>query len=397
MPYTTYSRDLYKTKMCSLYMQQGHCPRQSCSFAHGESELRKLPGCYDRGGDLRNTLDRRHSPSYRRERGHDWSYDHRLSHHDREHTLSQSPAKRRQSISPSPRKSLQNKRRDIKKHPDATEPHLSDVSGPIDVAEDVAVNEANDKAGSRSISTNSQEVLEEQLQEVFSHNKTLLTQKVTLEHSLEGKVLETTELSNKIALLETQLASTHDVCKGLASKTKKFVKVYKAFFRSQEELKRSQAKLMKLVDDTSGDNGPKLDMDVDYVENHTTNNEHPIHEVPTNNQINHRLTTEGPHMLRQENEANNSNHLSSTIEVPVLMEASQPHKLTTAQERRRALLQKALQQGDLSLKTSDGRDGNTPDHKMSCVFSLNGEFRGDPLPPTATRVNHVGVSLTPRS
>jgi hypothetical protein len=220
---------------------------------------------------------------------------------------------------------------------------------------------------------------------------------LSLQHSLEGKVLETTELSNKIALLETQLASTHDVCKGLASKTKKFVKVYKAFFRSQEELKRSQAKLMKLVDDTSGDNGPKLDMDVDYVENHTTNNEHPIHEVPTNDQINHRLTTEGPHMLRQENEANNSNHLSSTIEVPVLMEASQPRKLTTAQERRRALLQKALQQGNLSLKTSDGRDGNTPDRKMSCAFSLNGEFRGDPLPSTATRVNHVGVSLTPRS
>jgi hypothetical protein len=135
-----------------------------------------------------------------------------------------------------------------------------------------------------------------QLQEVLSHNKTLLTQKVTLEHSIEGKVLETTELSNKIALLETQLASTHDVCKGLASKTKKFVKVYKAFFRSQEELKRSQAKLMKLVDDTSGDSGPKLDMDVDYVENHTTNNEHPIHEVPTNNQINHRLTTEGVYL-----------------------------------------------------------------------------------------------------
>ncbi len=40
-------------------------------------------GCYDRGGDLRNTLDRRRSPSYRRERGHDWSYNHRLPHHDR--------------------------------------------------------------------------------------------------------------------------------------------------------------------------------------------------------------------------------------------------------------------------------------------------------------------------
>jgi hypothetical protein len=39
-----YAPDLYKTKMCSLYMQRGYCPRQSCSFAHGESELRKLPG-----------------------------------------------------------------------------------------------------------------------------------------------------------------------------------------------------------------------------------------------------------------------------------------------------------------------------------------------------------------
>jgi hypothetical protein len=37
---------------------------------------------------------------------------------------------------------------------------------------------------------------------------------LSLQHSLEGKVLETTELSDKIALLETQLASTHDVCKG---------------------------------------------------------------------------------------------------------------------------------------------------------------------------------------
>jgi hypothetical protein len=39
-----YARDLYKTKMCSLYIQRGYCPRQSCSFAHGESELRKVPG-----------------------------------------------------------------------------------------------------------------------------------------------------------------------------------------------------------------------------------------------------------------------------------------------------------------------------------------------------------------
>ncbi|KAL3679456.1 hypothetical protein R1sor_022412 [Riccia sorocarpa] len=38
-----HARDLYKTKLCTLY-QRGNCPRQSCSFAHGEAELRKYTG-----------------------------------------------------------------------------------------------------------------------------------------------------------------------------------------------------------------------------------------------------------------------------------------------------------------------------------------------------------------
>jgi hypothetical protein len=56
-----------------------------------------------------------------------------------------------------------------------------------------------------------------QLQEVSSFNKTLLTQKVKLEHSLEKKVLETTELSERIVMLETKLDSIKDTCKGYAS------------------------------------------------------------------------------------------------------------------------------------------------------------------------------------
>lgn len=40
----TRDRDLYKTKLCTLYLQRGSCPRQSCSFAHGGAELRRMPG-----------------------------------------------------------------------------------------------------------------------------------------------------------------------------------------------------------------------------------------------------------------------------------------------------------------------------------------------------------------
>lgn len=39
MGYT--AQDLFKTKICEYY-QRGHCPRDKCTFAHGEQELRKL-------------------------------------------------------------------------------------------------------------------------------------------------------------------------------------------------------------------------------------------------------------------------------------------------------------------------------------------------------------------
>lgn len=57
-------------------------------------------------------------------------------------------------------------------------------------------------------------------------------------------------------------------------------------------------------------------------------------------------------MPRQENtDIKTSNHLPSTVEQPK-MENGKQRKLTTAQERRRALLQKALQQGGLVVEQS---------------------------------------------
>ncbi|XP_060209568.1 zinc finger CCCH domain-containing protein 13 isoform X2 [Lycium barbarum] len=68
-------RKVYKTKLCVLY-QRGRCNRQTCSFAHGNTELRRFSDSTAagerrdfRGRDLREKLDRRRSPVGR------YSYD----------------------------------------------------------------------------------------------------------------------------------------------------------------------------------------------------------------------------------------------------------------------------------------------------------------------------------
>nr|PNR50786.1 hypothetical protein PHYPA_009972 [Physcomitrium patens] len=262
-------RDLYKTKLCTLYLHRGSCPRQSCSFAHGGAELRRMPGVLlwevalccksteialhkfslvnftsighidSRFVGLRSRFERL-SPLNRLRRSH--SQDRRsrgfrrTPFRDSDH--SRSPTKRRRSRSPSAPELSECRRRDSKNaHIEANEPHLSDVSAE-DLGTDSPGAEKDVKSRVTKNVSNIRDSLEGQLAEAHDENKILVDQKTDLELELENKLHETTELSDKVTILDEKVAGAQEECKGLASKTRKLVKVFKLLIRAQDDLKK---------------------------------------------------------------------------------------------------------------------------------------------------------------
>lgn len=140
---------------------------------------------------------------------------------------------------------------------------MSDVSAE-DLGTDSPGAEKDVKSRVTKNVSNIRDSLEGQLAEAHDENKILVDQKTDLELELENKLHETTELSDKVTILDEKVAGAQEECKGLASKTRKLVKVFKLLIRAQDDLKKAQAKLIKMVDDVIVESCSK-NMDVNSV------------------------------------------------------------------------------------------------------------------------------------
>ncbi|KAJ0974759.1 hypothetical protein J5N97_016724 [Dioscorea zingiberensis] len=226
-------RRFYKTKPCILF-QRGRCPRQNCTFAHGEAELRRAPGPPFNGrrdyksGDLRDKLDRRHSPPRRYSpvrdtRGHHVLHNQKPLLRDRGRSLSRSPVKKR-----------------MRQHSGGRSDHSESFkrSNGDDEQLKEDTNSSYDK----------KDALEEELRQIEETIEKLDEDKSHLERLLEDKVDEADKLSRRIEDLEKQLNKEEEICKRITSKIKKFTKVYGRYSKIQEELKRAEARFHRFGD-----------------------------------------------------------------------------------------------------------------------------------------------------
>ncbi|CAM6009322.1 unnamed protein product [Sphagnum balticum] len=235
-------------------------------------------------GDLRDRLERRrstpirrHSPSFRgRPAAH---YDRMLSPPDRggRSRTRTPPIRPRLSRSPSPQRSPPIAKRRESKRPRiaALEPHFSDVSGEVRGTEDIngegdfkQLGPAAERMSSPIPPRNprdthdTRDTLEDQLQQVRAQVNELADQKFKLEHSLEKKIRETSNLSTQNQELESRLAGANEDYRRLGSKLKLFVKIYARYIHAQDVVQKTQLKLKQLAEELAMEGGEELDAEI---------------------------------------------------------------------------------------------------------------------------------------
>ncbi|KAL5978207.1 hypothetical protein ACLOJK_029324 [Asimina triloba] len=165
----------------------------------------------------------------------------------------------------------------------------SDVSGSLKMSDDA---EDQVREG-KHLSYDDKDVLEDQLKQAQLDIEMLDDHKCQLEIFFEEKVQEAETLTSRIEELETQLIKEQEECRRITSKMKKFIKAHNRYSRAQEELKRTQARLQRLGDqlnsETSRFGANEEDSSVNIVSDGEVNEDNRM--SPRNDVQNHASTS----------------------------------------------------------------------------------------------------------
>ncbi|KAL9232069.1 hypothetical protein vseg_007215 [Gypsophila vaccaria] len=242
----------FKTRLCVLY-QRGRCERQTCTFAHGNGELRQFSGSFaerrgNGGDDLRNKLDRKRSPGIK---------------YSPKGELRGSHAFRR--FSPP----LLHKRRKVRTH--------LDLDGQNDFHRTFrSPGSTQDRNKDKKfVALDCRSTLADELKQVQYEIDVLLDEKSRSKIELEERAQEADSLSSKIRDLEVQLAEEKDKYRRVNSKIITFVRAHVHHSRLQHQIKRSQLQLEALVEELGVDA-----TDVDANEDHLNVNIISDEEIP---------------------------------------------------------------------------------------------------------------------